>query len=67
MKHYGDDIVIHTQRGQSQSSIVMSSSITLGDAVRACASLKEVFRFSEMELGVSSEVSYGSSDRENTS
>jgi len=47
--HYGDAIVVHSQRGQSKSSIIMSSHVSLGDAVRAFAQLKEDFSQSQME------------------
>lgn len=40
-KHYGDLIVIQSQYGQGKSSIVFSSKITLKDAVKAAAKLKE--------------------------
>lgn len=52
-KHYGKEIIIHTQRGQSQSSILLSSTVTLGDAINACAKLKETFRANQMNLGSS--------------
>ena len=48
-RHYGDSIVIHSQHGQGKSSIVMSSSVTLGDAVQAFAQLKEDFRDCQIE------------------
>jgi hypothetical protein len=33
--HYGDTIVIESQKGQGQSNIVFSSSISVADAIRA--------------------------------
>ena len=39
--HYGDRIVIQSQRGQSKSSIIFSSSITVGQAITAATALKE--------------------------
>ena len=39
--HYGDRVIIQTQRGRSNSSIIFSSSITVGHAVAAAASLKD--------------------------
>ena len=51
MKHYGEAIIVHGQRGQSQSCIMLSSKVTLADAVKACAKLKETFKVSQMGLG----------------
>ena len=39
--HYGDRVVIQSQRGRSKSSIIFSSSITVGQAVTSAAALKE--------------------------
>ena len=38
--HYGDTIVIESQKGQGQSNIVLSSSISVADAIRAASKLK---------------------------
>jgi hypothetical protein len=47
--HYGDTIVIETQKGQGQSNIVFSSSISVADAIRAASKLKADLKFSEVE------------------
>ena len=47
--HYGDTIVIESQKGQSQSNIVFSSSISVADAIRAASKLKTDLKFSEVE------------------
>ena len=39
--HYGDRVVIQTQRGRSKSSILFSSSITVGQAITVATALKE--------------------------
>ena len=41
--HYGDTIVIESKKGQGQSNIVFSSSISVADAIRAASELR-VFR-----------------------
>ena len=38
--HYGDTIVIESQKGQGQSNIVFSSSISVADAIRAVSKMK---------------------------
>jgi hypothetical protein len=47
--HYGDTIVIESQKGQGQSNIVFSSSISVADAIRATSKLKADLKFSEVE------------------
>jgi hypothetical protein len=47
--HYGDTIVIESQKGQGQSNIVFSSSISVADAIRAASKLKADLKFSEIE------------------
>ena len=47
--HYGDTIVIESQKGQGQSNIVFSSSISVADAIRAASKLKADLNFSEVE------------------
>jgi hypothetical protein len=47
--HYGDTIVIESQKGQGQSNIVFSSSISDADAIRAASKLKADLKFSEVE------------------
>ena len=46
--HYGDTIVIESQKGQGQSNIVFSSSISVVDAIRTASKLKADL-FSEVE------------------
>ena len=38
--HYGDHIDVQTQRGQSKSNMIFSSSISVSEAIRAASSLK---------------------------
>ena len=47
--HYGNTIVIESQKGQGQSNIVFSSSISVADAIRAASKLKADLKFSEVE------------------
>ena len=47
--YYGDTIVIESQKGQGQSKIVFSSSISVADAIRATSKLKADLMFSEVE------------------
>jgi hypothetical protein len=48
--HYGDTIVIESQKGQGQSNnIVFSSSISVADAIHAASKLKADLKFSEVE------------------
>jgi hypothetical protein len=47
--HYGITIVIESQKGQGQSNIVFSSSISVADAIRAANELKADLKFSEVE------------------
>ena len=39
--HYGDRVVIQSQRGRSNSNLIFSSSITVGHAITAATALKE--------------------------
>jgi hypothetical protein len=41
--------VIESQKGQGQSNIVFSSSISVADAIRAASKLKADLKFSEIE------------------
>jgi hypothetical protein len=41
--------MIESQKGQSQSKIVFSSSISVADAIRAASKLKADLKFSEVE------------------
>ena len=43
--HYGDTIVIESQKGQGQSNIVFSSSMSVADAIRAASKLKQTSSF----------------------
>ncbi|MES9879250.1 MAG: hypothetical protein ABW185_00010, partial [Sedimenticola sp.] len=52
-KYYGDRIVIQPQRGQGKSSIVLSSAITLGDAIRAATNMKQELKATQVELDTS--------------
>ena len=47
--HNGDTIVIESQKGQGQSNIVFSNSISVADAIRAASKLKADLKFSEVE------------------
>jgi hypothetical protein len=47
--HYGDAIVIESQKGQGQSNIVFSSLISVTDAICAASKLKADLKFSEVE------------------
>jgi hypothetical protein len=42
--HYGDTIVIESQKGQGQSNIVFSSSISVADAIRSTNHERKVIR-----------------------
>ena len=48
-KSLRDTIVIESQKGQGQSNIVFSSSISVADAIRAANELKADLKFSEVE------------------
>lgn len=47
---YGDEIIVYTQRGQGQSNIIISSHVSLADAVKECAILKESFHAEQLEF-----------------
>ena len=47
--HYGDSMVVQTQRGQGKSNMIFSSSISVFEAVRAASRLKAELQFSEIE------------------
>lgn len=65
-KHYGDDIVIQSHRGQGKSSILMSSDISMRDAIQALASLKEETSLDEMTLGGNVDGECGEMDESTT-
>ena len=44
--HYGDSVVIQSQQGQGKSNMIMSSNITLGDAIKAASNLKTELKWS---------------------
>ncbi|CAG2211736.1 unnamed protein product [Mytilus edulis] len=44
--HYGDSVVIQSQQGQAKSNMIMSSNITLGDAIKAASNLKAELKWS---------------------
>ncbi|CAC5400232.1 unnamed protein product [Mytilus coruscus] len=44
--HYGDSVVIQSQQGQGKSNMIMSSNITLGDAIKAASNLKAELKWS---------------------
>jgi hypothetical protein len=48
--HYGDTIVIESQKGQGQSNIVFSNSISVADAIRAASKMKADLKFSEVHF-----------------
>ena len=50
--HYGDTIVIESQKGQGQSNIVFCSSISVADAIPAASKLEADLKFSEVEASV---------------
>ena len=52
--YYGDAISVESQHGQGMSSIVFSSNITPGDAIKAVADLKKDVKASKIEEEVSS-------------
>ncbi|CAG2251301.1 unnamed protein product [Mytilus edulis] len=43
---YGDSVVIQSQQGQGKSNMIMSSNITLGDAIKAASNLKAELKWS---------------------
>lgn len=49
LSHYGDRIVIHSRRGQSQSSYVFSSSVSIVDALHAAGHLKQCLKDYQIE------------------
>ncbi|CAG2209484.1 unnamed protein product [Mytilus edulis] len=51
-KHYGNSIVIQTQKGQGRSNIVFSSSISIAEAIQAASHLKCELKLSEIEAEV---------------
>jgi hypothetical protein len=53
LNHYSDSIVIQTQQGQGKSNIVCSSSISIGDAIKAASKLKSDLKIGQIDLEIS--------------
>ena len=53
LNHYSDSIVIQTQQGQGKSNIVFSSSISIGDAIKAASKLKSDLKIAQIDLEIS--------------
>ena len=51
--HYSDSIVIQPQQGQGKSNIVFSSSISIGDAIKAASKLKSDLKIAQIDLEIS--------------
>ena len=49
IKHYAGSRVIHTQRGQGMSNLVLSDKLSLGDAIATAGKYKSRFKASELE------------------
>ncbi|CAC5391599.1 unnamed protein product [Mytilus coruscus] len=47
--HYGDSVVIQSQQGQGKSNMIMSSNITLGDAIKAASNLKAELKCDDVD------------------
>lgn len=56
-QHFGDGIVIHPQRGQGKSSLVMNADITVLDAVKVAGNFKKRLSDANSELGGYGDVS----------
>ena len=52
-KHYGQLIVIQPQQGQGKSNFIFSSSISVGDAIKAASQLKSDLKLVQMESEIS--------------
>ncbi|VDI49888.1 Hypothetical predicted protein [Mytilus galloprovincialis] len=55
MNYYGDSIVIQPQQGQGKSNIMFSSSISIGDAIKAASQLKSKLKIEQLDLEIGSE------------
>jgi hypothetical protein len=53
LNHYSDSIVIQPQQGQGKSNIVFSSSISIGDAIKAASKLKSDLKIAQIDLEIS--------------
>ncbi|VDI23730.1 Hypothetical predicted protein [Mytilus galloprovincialis] len=54
MNYYGDSIVIQPQQGQGKSNIMFSSSISIGDAIKAASQLKSELKIAQLDLEIGS-------------
>ncbi|VDH89798.1 Hypothetical predicted protein [Mytilus galloprovincialis] len=54
MSYYGDSIVIQPQQGQGKSNIMFSSSISIGDAIKAASQLKSELKIAQLDLEIGS-------------
>jgi hypothetical protein len=50
LNHYSDSTVIQPQQGQGKSNIVFSSSISIGDAIKAASKLKSDLKIAQIDL-----------------
>lgn len=63
LQHYGDQIYIQTQHGQGQSSLVMSSKITVAEAIAAATDLKKELSLTRLEVSFNfDETDFGNDD-----
>ena len=53
LNHYSDSIVIQPQQGQGKSNIMFSSSISIGDAIKAASKLKSYLKIAQIDLEIS--------------
>jgi hypothetical protein len=53
LNHYSDSIVIQPQQGQGKSNIVFSSSISIGDAIKAASKLKSDLKIAQIDFEIS--------------
>lgn len=56
VSHYGDLVTVLTQKGQGKSNLIMSSAITMKDAVIAARNLKDEVKTADIELGLTSSI-----------
>ena len=53
LNHYIDSIVIQPQQGQGKSNIVFSSSISIGDAIKAASKLQSDLKIAQIDVEIS--------------
>jgi hypothetical protein len=53
--HFGDRMTIQPQRGQGMSNIIVSSCLTIGDAITAAGKLKSMLRLTDAETSQESQ------------